>query len=1050
MRGGEAGTTASRAAECARGGPRRGFAVIASLVLSASVLGVSGDCQVPARMYEGGVVRGNCPEAGGVMGVGDECVVRCEEWLIMDPPEGNMLRCHAGMAVPTATYNTSAPPCRAPVACDTQADPYLGDIGNCTYVEDMQSCEINCPAGRVANATSHCRNGVLEPAECIPQPCVDFAVPLNGTAGSCAGPLQSGDECSWACDYGFHPEGSATCDFGTWSNTATCVLDTCDTAGPGFGQLGDGMGNCPATLSHGESCTQACAKGYVISGPAFCDNSTFVSGSCLLIDQCPVRNSLGYCECPMHHHVFNHSCVECPIGTYTHVPHPAHGDDTVCELVPTVDPQERLWYNDEGKVVGKQQAVDVNGHIVATVKVADACVPREGETVQSISRHCTSRYKATPAANSIRLNNDIPAAWGINDETLASLSSYVVNVEVEIDIFPYECYAPRNGSNFTLVELDPLRFEPLAKYQDWVNHFQTYRVGMGEGVGEDDAEDTFTSILNFYHHGEEIPYYQETWAPTPAPTPPPTAPPTPPPNHWAPEDSAELVRRIEYCAMFEANSTSVTRPMYNASTGGLQWGEGGVDATWTNFTGTKCKAGLEDTFISNWDTRAVTDMSELFLGAHAFSVDIGKWNTANVVDMSRMFMYASSFNGNVSGWNISQVESVENLFANATAFDQDLSTWNLTSDTLAMGWLDGVPAYDSGSPGKGYNCQTVLGEYNISTCVEVQTDNTTEYNCTHDFGTYYYTTPESCAGIECAASDIAAVISATANATLGDCPANGTLAHMGTCSPDCEDGFYPVGRLLCRATQVYTTYTSDGDTFGCVAAAPTVPPFPAPAERRRWVPTWPRWESVPLCPLEYLETTPTYQALLAENGNAHPLDPVDLSLELSGCEPFTADDKDAIVDALRTCAGGYGSRNAAWRAWGGNCPAPCLGCSTYCPIRSWNVSLLTDMDGLFAGASVFDEDIGGWDVSSVTSMNAMFQGASAFNQNISAWDVGLVANFSNMFDGAKAFSQELGQWNIAQGANLTEMFQGATSMLGSPWSCQSTPSWDGTSLDCTW
>jgi len=76
MRGGEAGTTASRAAECARGGPRRGFAVIASLVLSASVLGVSGDCQVPARMYEGGVVHGNCPEAGGVMGVGDECVVR--------------------------------------------------------------------------------------------------------------------------------------------------------------------------------------------------------------------------------------------------------------------------------------------------------------------------------------------------------------------------------------------------------------------------------------------------------------------------------------------------------------------------------------------------------------------------------------------------------------------------------------------------------------------------------------------------------------------------------------------------------------------------------------------------------------------------------------------------------------------------------------------------------------------------------------------------------------------------------------------------------------
>ena len=45
---------------------------------------------------------------------------------------------------------------------------------------------------------------------------------------------------------------------------------------------------------------------------------------------------------------------------------------------------------------------------------------------------------------------------------------------------------------------------------------------------------------------------------------------------------------------------------------------------------------------------------------------------------------------------------------------------------------------------------------------------------------------------------------------------------------------------------------------------------------------------------------------------------------------------------------------------------------------SWDVSLVTDMSGMFQFASAFNADISGWDTSSVTDMLGMFRDASAW------------------------------------------------------------------------
>ena len=40
------------------------------------------------------------------------------------------------------------------------------------------------------------------------------------------------------------------------------------------------------------------------------------------------------------------------------------------------------------------------------------------------------------------------------------------------------------------------------------------------------------------------------------------------------------------------------------------------------------------------------------------------------------------------------------------------------------------------------------------------------------------------------------------------------------------------------------------------------------------------------------------------------------------------------------------------------------------------------MNNLFANITSFNEDIGGWNVSNVTNMDSMFAGASSFDQYI--------------------------------------------------------------------
>lgn len=94
----------------------------------------------------------------------------------------------------------------------------------------------------------------------------------------------------------------------------------------------------------------------------------------------------------------------------------------------------------------------------------------------------------------------------------------------------------------------------------------------------------------------------------------------------------------------------------------------------------------------------------------------------------------------------------------------------------------------------------------------------------------------------------------------------------------------------------------------------------------------------------------------------------------------------------------------------------------YGAIKTWDVSRVTDMSGLFKHKHSFNDDISGWNVSNVKNMNAMFCNAHAFNQNISGWNVQRVTDMSYMFSNAKAFNQNLNEWNVSAVTDMSGMF----------------------------
>lgn len=68
------------------------------------------------------------------------------------------------------------------------------------------------------------------------------------------------------------------------------------------------------------------------------------------------------------------------------------------------------------------------------------------------------------------------------------------------------------------------------------------------------------------------------------------------------------------------------------------------------------------------------------------------------------------------------------------------------------------------------------------------------------------------------------------------------------------------------------------------------------------------------------------------------------------------------------------------------------------------------MNGMFALASSFNQNLNAWNMENVSDLGAMFAYATSFNTPLDKWNLKSAKHISWLFKGAKNFNQNLESW----------------------------------------
>ena len=428
----------------------------------------------------------------------------------------------------------------------------------------------------------------------------------------------------------------------------------------------------------------------------------------------------------------------------------------------------------------------------------------------------------------------------------------------------------------------------------------------------------------------------------------------------------------------------------------------------TNMESMFRRATIFNQNIGGWNTASLQEMDRMFDGASAFNQDLNGWNISKVTSLQYVFEDATAFNGDISGWDVSNVDDMDSLFEDATSFNQDLGAWDISKlehtwrtfdnatlstanyDSILIGWstLD-VAAGETKIP-ENLNISFGSSKY----CAGETARNTldTTYNWTIGDGgvesvnVWYQdldgdgfgdptNTLSQCsqpAGYVSIRTD--AFVATWRNNSPGQSITIPTTGSGYNYNVDWGDGSKDVG----ITGDVTHSYTAAGDYQ--VAITGDFPRFYAEAassptendQRLFSVDQWgtQQWVSMAsaFANCFFLEVKAT--------------DVPDLSL---------VTDMSRMFEATSINTG----------------------------IENWNVSTVTNMEGLFQNNSGFNGDISGWNTGNVTNMSSMFRNLSDFNRDIGDWNVAKVTHMDRMFQEASDFDQDLGNWDIS---SITSMF----------------------------
>ncbi len=88
------------------------------------------------------------------------------------------------------------------------------------------------------------------------------------------------------------------------------------------------------------------------------------------------------------------------------------------------------------------------------------------------------------------------------------------------------------------------------------------------------------------------------------------------------------------------------------------------------------------------------------------------------------------------------------------------------------------------------------------------------------------------------------------------------------------------------------------------------------------------------------------------------------------------------------------------------------GQSSPVPFNNIVTTLMTNMSGMFLGATAFNQPLNSWDTLRVRFMDNMFRNATSFDQPLNSWNVSSVINMFGMFAFAMSFNQNISGWVV--------------------------------------
>ncbi|NAS12892.1 BspA family leucine-rich repeat surface protein [Poritiphilus flavus] len=465
---------------------------------------------------------------------------------------------------------------------------------------------------------------------------------------------------------------------------------------------------------------------------------------------------------------------------------------------------------------------------------------------------------------------------------------------------------------------------------------------------------------------------------------------------------------------------------------------------------------------------SLTSMADMFNGCTSLTGSMGFsiWNTASVTDMAGMFSGATSFNGDIGEWDTSSVTDMSSTFNGASAFDQDLGNWDMGQLTSGVTMLNNsglsISNWDAtliGWQDQGFSNTVTIGASGLEYCkavAERTSLNSGSFNVSSD--TLSDATPTAL----CQQSVSLRLTNDAATLTT-DLVDDGSDGCGGVSLELSKSNF--TNSDIGDNTVTLTVTAGNTQTSTCTTTVTVLATTPSASV---FVTTWDTTKSGSSTDTSItIPATGTYDVDLGNDGTYELSDQTgSITLDIA-TYGYAAGE---IQIALRNASSGNGTLSRfkgggakllsvdqwgsaiswstmedAFRACGNleikAVDAPNLenvtsmrfmfaACTSLTGTTgfttTWNTSQVTDMVGVFDGATSFNGNIGSWDTGSVTTMSAMFDGATSFNQDIDSWNTASVKNMEAMFINATAFDQDISSWNTASVTAMDYMFYGAT------------------------